>query len=117
MGNKYRMSSTADGKMVKYLLDKNYIKGVTDIFNKVFKSGMDTISAINMYKSYVPQDLYNSLKDHGEFRDDALTAEQFHDELFNAYVSSGGTPGNLQGGRRKRSTRSKRKARKTRSRR
>ena len=116
------MSGPADGKMVKYLLDKNYEQKVTNIFNKVFKSGMDTMSAIRSYKSFTPGDLYNSLKDQGSFRDDALTAEKLHVELATVYDevrAPGETPSNmLKGGRRKSSTRrSKRKARKTRSRR
>ena len=116
------MSKPADGKMVKYLLDKNYKQQVTEIFNKVFKSGMDTISAVSSYQLFTPGNLYESLKDQGVFRDDALTAQQLHDELAKVYDqvrAPGETPSNmLKGGRRKSSTRrSKRKARKTRSRR
>jgi hypothetical protein len=116
------MSSPADGKMVKYLLDKNYIQPINDIFNKIFKDGKDSMSAVSFYKSYTPGDLYTSLKDQGSFREDALTVEQLHSELATVYDkvrAPGENSSNmLKGGRRKSSTRrSKRKARKTRSRR
>jgi hypothetical protein len=115
------MSSPADSKMVKYLLDKNYIQPINIIFNKIFKNGTDSMSAVSSYKSFTPVNLYDSLKDQGVFREDALTAEQLHSELAKLYDQvrePGEYPSSmLKGGRRKSSTRrSKRKARKTRSR-
>lgn len=82
--------------MAKYLVDNSYGMQLTRLFMRVHANGKDSMNAVKNLKEYVPENLYESLKDLGAFKPDALSHEQFSIELVKLYDSAGGDRSNLE---------------------
>ena len=54
------------------------------------------MTAVRNLKEYVPENLYESLKDIGPLRPDALSHEKFSMELLKLYDRAGGDRSNLE---------------------
>ena len=109
------------GRMVKDMLNRNYLPQVTQLFFTVFAKGPDAMQAVTFLKAMPPvENLYNFLKDNiGEFKADALTEADFNKAVKDSFFRAGGQTHELasvQGGRRQQSRRSQRNSqRKSRS--
>jgi hypothetical protein len=93
------------GKMVKYMLNKEYDMEVTQLFFRVFAKGPDAIQAVKFLKAMPPvKNLYNFLKSTiGEFKADALSEDDFNKAVKDKFFSTGGQTHELlsvKGGRR-----------------
>lgn len=101
------------GRMVKDMLNRNYLSQVTQLFFTVFAKGTDATDAVNFLKEIPPvENLYDFLKSNiGKFKADALTKADFNKAVKDAFFRAGGQTHELasvQGGRRQQSRRSQR---------
>ena len=85
----------SDGIMAKYLVDNSFGMQLTKLFMQVHANGKDSMAAVRNLKEYVPENVYESLKDIGPLRPDALSHEQFSMELLKLYDGAGGDRSNL----------------------
>jgi hypothetical protein len=85
----------SDGIMAKYLVENGYERYLTTLFTQIHSNGGDSMTAVRNLKDYIPQNVYESLKDIGPLRPDALSHEDFSMKLLKLYDRVGGDRSNL----------------------